>query len=383
MNFKQITRTTHKILGLTSGIVVFIVAITGAMWAFKDEIKGLKNGYKNVAIENKSVLSPSEVKELAYEIYPDISLHGTVYNKPGQAIEAIYYQEEPLFYQSAYLNPYSGELLHIEDHLSGFFAFVLDGHMYLWLPHVIGEQVVGISILVFLVMVLSGIILWWPKKRKHLGQRLKFQWKSTTRWRRKNFDLHSIVGFYACLFALIFAVTGLAMSYDWFQSGLYSAIGGQKNVMFLIPESEEGFIDASDKKPIDRLLPKLWRTNPQASSFEIHYPHSATSSIYVEVSNTDGVYYNSDYLFFDQNTLAPVPSETIYRKYKEMALSDKVLRMNYDIHVGAIAGIPGKILAFLISILIASLPVTGFLIYWGKHKKKVKAGKNETVFSLE
>lgn len=368
MTFKQIIRTVHKILGLSSGIVVFIVAITGAMWAFKDEIKGFSDGYKTVSVQDKTVLSPTQVKEIAGDIFPGKALHGTVYNRPGQAIEAIYYQEEPLFYQSAFLDPYSGEPLHIEDHLSGFFAFMLDGHMHLWLPDAIGEQVVGLAILVFLVMIISGIILWWPRKRKHLKQRLRFNWKDTTRWRRKNFDLHSIGGFYACLFALIFAVTGLAMSYDWFQSGIYSVLGGDKNVMFLIPESEQKFKATSKTKPIDELLPKLWKENPQAESFEIHYPHAETSSIYVEVSNTDGVYYDSDYLFFNQNTLAPIPSETIYRKYKEMALSDKILRMNYDIHVGAIAGLPGKILAFLISILIASLPVTGFLIYWGKRR---------------
>ena len=369
MNPKQFVRTVHKILGLSSGIVVFIVAITGAMWAFKDEIKGLSDGYKTVLVQHKPILSPSQVKELANKIYPDKALHGTVYNRPGQAIETVFYQEEPLFYRSAFLNPYSGELLHLENHLSGFFYFVLDGHMHLWLPDIIGEQVVGVSILIFLVMILSGIILWWPKKRKHLQQRLKFKWKDTTRWRRKNFDLHSISGFYIFIFALLFAITGLAMSYDWFQSGIYKAIGGEKNVQFLIPESEQKFIKTSETKPMDKLLPKLWHDYPQANSFEIHYPHAATSSIYVEVSNTNGVYYDSDYLFFDQNTLEPIASETIYRKYREMKLSDKILRMNYDIHVGAIAGLPGKIVAFLISILIASLPVTGFLIYYGKRKK--------------
>ncbi|MGB6153403.1 MAG: PepSY-associated TM helix domain-containing protein [Pricia sp.] len=372
MTFKQAIRTAHKILGLASGIVVFIVAITGAIWAFKDEIKGFSDDYKTVTVLQETVLSPSQVKALADDIYPDKALHGTVYNRPGQAIEAIYYQEDPLFYRSAFLNPYSGELLHIEDHLSGFFAFILDGHMHLWLPDAIGEQVVGIAILIFLVMIVSGIILWWPKKQKQAGQRLKFQWKDTTRWRRKNFDLHSITGFYICIFALLFAVTGLAMSYDWFQSGVYTAIGGQKDVTFRIPESGRAFAETSESKPIDKLLPRLWREHPEAKSFEVHYPHAATSSIYVEVSNTAGVYYDSDYLFFDQNTLAPIPSQTIYQKYKEMELSDKILRMNYDIHVGAIAGLPGKILAFLISIMIASLPVTGFLIYWGKRKKKNK-----------
>jgi len=44
--------------------------------------------------------------------------------------------------------------------------------------------------------------------------------------------------------------------------------------------------------------------------------------------------------------------------------------MNYDIHVGAIAGMPGKIIAFLASLLSASLPVTGFIIWWDREKRK-------------
>lgn len=55
--------------------------------------------------------------------------------------------------------------------------------------------------------------------------------------------------------------------------------------------------------------------------------------------------------------------------FKNADVSDKITRMNYDIHVGAILGLPGKIFAFLISLLIASLPVTGFLIWFGRKFK--------------
>ncbi|WP_276131846.1 PepSY domain-containing protein [Polluticoccus soli] len=43
--------------------------------------------------------------------------------------------------------------------------------------------------------------------------------------------------------------------------------------------------------------------------------------------------------------------------------------MNYDIHVGAVLGLPGKMLAFFASLIIASLPITGTLIWWGRRKK--------------
>ena len=61
--------------------------------------------------------------------------------------------------------------------------------------------------------------------------------------------------------------------------------------------------------------------------------------------------------------------EHIYGKLDHATASDKIMRMNYDIHTGAILGLPGKIFAFLISLLIASLPITGILIWWGKRNK--------------
>ncbi|MCK7554360.1 PepSY domain-containing protein [Chitinophaga sedimenti] len=47
--------------------------------------------------------------------------------------------------------------------------------------------------------------------------------------------------------------------------------------------------------------------------------------------------------------------------------------MNYDIHVGAIGGLTGKFIAFFASFICASLPVTGFLVWWGRRKKKPAA----------
>ena len=128
-------------------------------------------------------------------------------------------------------------MIQVDNHLSGFFAFILKGHMRLWLPKTIGEQVVGVSILIFIVIIISGFILWLPKKRKNLKQRLKFDWKTHTRWKRKNFDLHTVIGFYTCFIALIFAITGLIMSYNWFQKSVYFLVGGKKNPTFLIPKN--------------------------------------------------------------------------------------------------------------------------------------------------
>lgn len=373
MNLRKIIFELHKILGLTTGIVVFIVAITGCCWAFRDEIESLYDDYKKVSPQNDPILTPTEAKMYAKEVFPDNHIHGTLFKKADDAIEVIFYDPQPEFYQSVFLNPYTGEVIQVDDHLSGFFAFILKGHMRLWLPKEIGEQVVGASILIFMVIILSGIFLWIPKKRKNLKQRLRFSWKDTTRWKRKNFDLHTIIGFYICSLALILAFTGSVMSYNWMKYVLYKSLGGDKEAAFIIPENIGSPSQGEGVLPIDLLIPKLQAASPNAESFELHYPTGPDASIYVEVSNSTGLYYDSDFRFFDQHTLEEIETPSIYGKYENAKVADKILRMNYDIHIGAIGGIAGKIIAFLVSLLTASLPVTGIFLWYGRtYKKKHK-----------
>ncbi|PHR11990.1 MAG: sulfite reductase [Aequorivita sp.] len=375
MTFKKFIFQLHKILGLTTGLVVFVVAITGCCWAFREEIESLYDDYKKVEPQQTAILTPTEAKDFATAVFPQQTIHGTLFKKADDAIEVIFYDAEPEFYRSVFLNPYSGKVIQVDDNLSGFFPFMLKGHMRLWLPKKIGEQVVGVSILIFIVIIISGFILWLPKKRKNLKQRVKFDWKKTTKWKRKNFDLHSIIGFYICALALILAFTGSIMSYNWLKYVVYKSVGGEKEAQFIIPKNKTVANKKDSIAPMDYLILKLQKESPNATAYELHYPKTPDESIYVEVSNSEGLYYDNDYRFFDQNTLKEIETPGIYGKYKDAKLADKILRMNYDIHIGAIGGIAGKIIAFLASLLIASLPVTGVLLWYGRNYKKKKNKK--------
>ncbi|MBP0904595.1 PepSY-associated TM helix domain-containing protein [Mariniflexile gromovii] len=375
MAFKKSILWLHKILGLATGLVVFVVAITGCCWAFKEEIESLYLDDYMVEIQNKPILTPTQVKTIGSTVFPNNTIHGAIFNNSNEAIEIIYYDAEPEFYHSVFLNPYSGEVMHVEDHLSGFFAFILKGHMRLWFPKEIGEQIVGASILIFILIIISGFILWLPKKRKNLKQRLKFMWKPTTRWKRKNFDLHAIVGFYICSLAFILAFTGTIMSYNWMKYVVYKTAGGDKVPGFIIPENESETSLDSETLAIDNLIVKLKQELPNALSYELHYPESDSSSVYVEVSNSKDIFYDTDFRFYDQNTLEELETPGVYGKYKDAKVAEKILRMNYDIHIGAIGGLPGKIIAFLVSLLTATLPVTGILLWYGRKYKKEKTLK--------
>ena len=364
-------RYIHLFIGLVAGIIVFIEAITGSLWVFHDEIDALLHEDIVVQAKEAPFVTPSQVKVIAGEAIPGKAIHGVLYpNSNHQPLEIIFYEEDPEFYTSLFIDPYSGDVLKKEDHLKGFFAFVLDGHLHLWLPEEIGKPIVSYGTLLFLISIITGIVLWWPKNKKGLRQRIKFDWRNGVRWRRKNFDLHTVLGFYVSAVAFIFVITGLVMALNWFYFIYYKGFGGEREPQFLIPNNEKEYVEKTNETaPIDRLPEVLMSRYPDAKDYEIHYPYADSVSIYVEVSYQDITYYDSDYLFFDQSTLEEVPTTSIYGRRSEADLADQMIRMNYDIHVGTIFGLPTKILAFLASLTIATLPVTGVLLYLGRIRK--------------
>ncbi len=117
---------------------------------------------------------------------------------------------------------------------------------------------------------------------------------------------------------------------------------------------------------------------PEAKRFSLNPTAATKGVIYVSGYRDDETYYDFDQLQFDQYT-----GKLLNRQnYQDKNNGEKIIGMNYDIHVGAIWGLPGKILAFLASLVCASLPVTG-LIIWLNKKKKAKKKPQKVRRSLQ
>jgi len=374
MSLKKIVGKVHLWLGLSSGLVVFIIAITGCLYAFKDEIQHATQPFRFVEPQEQAFLPPSHLADIAQKALPDKHLHSIKYNSKSKAAEAIFYHFEPTHYYTIFMNPYNGKVLRIKNMEAGVFHFILDGHFYLWLPPNIGQPLVASATLIFLVMLISGLILWYPKNKAAAKQRVWFRWKATTKWKRKNYDLHNIAGFYVCLLALIFAVTGLVWGFQWFAHAYYSSVGGEKSLIYADPGSTKfPFENATPALAIDQVWLTMQKEYPSAKSIEVHPPESDSASIAANANFSEGTYWNMDYRYFDQYTLEEKSVNHIYGRLQDAGFADRVMRMNYDIHVGAIGGLAGKILAFCISLIIATLPITGFYIWYGRtYKSKQK-----------
>ena len=100
----------------------------------------------------------------------------------------------------------------------------------------------------------------------------------------------------------------------------------------------------------------------------IGIPDSKDESVYV-YTNTEGPRYQVHY--FDQVSGAKLKGTGVdVTPFSEANGGDQIRRLNYSLHVGSIFGISSKIVYFIASFIAASLPVTGFYIWWGKRKKK-------------
>jgi len=383
MRVKKFIGKIHLWLGFTSGLVVLFLGITGCILAFEIEIRTITDPEQFSAPENKSYLPPSFLKDQAEKHFDGKKLSSLEYPAKGRSVIASYYDAD--HYKLAALNPYSGKVLKVKNMNRDFFRIIINGHYYLWLPPSIGQPIVASATLIFLIMMITGVVLWWPKNKAARKQRFSIKWSA--RWRRVNYDLHNVFGFYMSWIAIFLAITGLVMGFEWFAKSVYWVTSAGK----AMPAHEHPVSDTLAKQSgydiADRLWIDMMPKKTEKESIAIYFPITPTDPIEIGINHRPGTYYNMDFYHFDQYTGIELPATGTYAgRFTDASVADKIKRMNYDIHVGAMLGLPGKILAFCASLIAASLPVTGFYIWWGRRKKNnaanTKVVSKEREFSL-
>ncbi|MCC6383706.1 MAG: PepSY domain-containing protein [Bacteroidia bacterium] len=375
---KSLINKIHLWLGLGVGIIVFILAITGCIYTFQTEIQDLTQPYRFVEAQNKPLIPPSRIREIAKKEVPGKLIHSVLYTEKTRAALVTFYQFEPEYYYQVFINQYTGEVLKVKNMDEDFFRFVLNGHFYLWLPRQTGQAVVATSTLLFILILITGTILWIPRSKAALKQSFKI--KFSTKWQRTNYDLHNVLGFYVSWVSVIFAVTGLVWGFEWFaKSYYYTLSGGKQYVPYYESHSDTTQAVIQQGIPgIDYLWEKAMAENPGKQAFEVHYPETKNAAIIVSTNADASTYWQADHRYYDQYTLQEMEVKHQFGRFNnQLSTADNLIRMNYDIHTGAIFGLTGKILAFFMSLIIASLPITGFLIWYGRNYKKDKISKQK------
>ncbi len=368
---KNIASKLHLWLGLVSGLVVFIVALTGSLLVFEEELEPLLNTRFHIV--------PAETEEKRLPL--DHLVATTTKQFPGKKVSRIWVEPQAdrtvivALQQSkkakdlltVALNPYSGEIVATRQEQDTFFSVVLQLHRYLCMGET-GKVITGISCSVFVIIMITGLILWWPN-RKNRKQRLKVKWDASPK--RLNWDLHAVLGFYALPFVLLIALTGLVWSYKWVNNLLFYALDGKPQAKRETP----GNLSSGNKQVyyLESIYNQINQELPHSGRITFTFPEKDSLAITVSKANDEAPISNIvDFLYFDKNNGQLINK----RLYSQETKGFKARRLVYPIHTGSLLGWPTKIIALVVALITASLPITGFVIWLGRGKKEKKKRGN-------
>lgn len=371
--FKKVLLFCHRWLGFISGLVVFIVSITGCIFCFQDEIQDAIHDHRTVQNTGKPYVQPSQLINEVKKTYPKAS-SDFIYYYGKDRPAGVYANLGKDGYEIVYLNPYTGKITYHEKPQTNFFIIVEYIHLYLLLPPAIGKWVVGVSVIIFMVIMITGLILWWPKRKSDRKRSFTIKWGG--RWRRVNYDLHNVLGFYATSIAIILSITGLAIAFEPVSKAIYNTANVGRNIKYedevTEPKSDSLKRAGIANKPVvDIAFAYARQQAPEAEMFLIHNDPALSGAIGVGAYAKSLHYSNANGFEFDKYNGKLLKSYIYDKKSPGLKLNE----MNYDIHVGQIGGLSTKIIAFLASLICASLPITGFIIWLGKRKKSKSKGK--------
>jgi uncharacterized iron-regulated membrane protein len=371
--FKNIASQLHLWLGVSSGLVVFIVALTGSLLVFEDELEPVI--YKQLHVVD--VLAKSErlplddLKSVVSKAYPKKRVSRIII-EPAPERAVIFALTEGKKEKDFFIvgvNPYTAAITDTRHENDAFFHIVLQLHRYLCLEET-GKVITGIACVMFLVIQITGLVLWWPN-RKNRKQRFTIKWNA--KFKRLNWDLHAVFGFYVLPFVFLIAATGLVWSYKWVNNLIYITFDGKPQQKREAPAN----ISAPGLAQYGTLAKIYAETNRQLPNpGKIQFTVPASDSLSITVSKVDdhaAISNIVNFLYFDQNN----GQLTGKRLYGQETAGMKVRRLVYPIHTGSIWGWPTKIIAFIVTLIAASLPVTGTVIWLGR-KFKTKKAVNKT-----
>jgi len=203
---KYFIRQIHLWLGLVSGAVVLIVSITGCLFVFQKEITETRHPEWYFVTPADPILPLDSLRQTAQAALGTAHplSYMVTYRDPGRSWEFLSYRENDTaltifggmeYYQSVFLDPHTGRVTGCRDYKYDFFSIVKYLHWSLLLNTPYGQPIVAWSTVLFVIGLITGLVLWWPKKwTKAMRDRsFKIKWKAS--FRRINYDLHNVPGF--------------------------------------------------------------------------------------------------------------------------------------------------------------------------------------------
>ncbi|MCC9138754.1 PepSY-associated TM helix domain-containing protein [Pontibacter silvestris] len=430
--WRKLFNDIHLWLGIASGFVLFIVCLSGTIYTFRTEVEEFlePDKYRVETTENAQVLPPDALiakleKELKGKVVSldipqdkkstyrfgvaqqaaggeghsergnreeakgenraETAGNHTAPEAGGKEAKGSIAQGGPQAERGGHgggpggsrpktylVDPYTGIVKGTTDSpASEFFMTMMQLHRWLLIEGGVGKMIVGIATIIFVFLLLTGLVIWFPVKLKNWKQGLKI--KTNANWKRINHDLHNTLGFYSFLLLLIMSLTGLCWSFEWYRNGVSAIMGdevfkGRREKP--LPSNPPG-ADALHLTTVD-FIQRANTLLPYAGNIKVSLPADSVSS--VVVSKTKAGFFAlsaPDKVQLDQYTGQPLKVEI----FAEKPLNEQIVALIRPLHLGDVYGTFSKILYFIACLIATSLPVTGTLIWINKLKKKSKKAR--------
>ena len=378
---RKIFRNIHLWLSVPFGILITLICFSGAALVFEKEVMELC--HRELYFVKKVEAAPLPMEQLMTKVaatLPDsVSVTGVnISSDPERAYQVTLSKPRRA---SMYVDQYTGEITGKYER-APFFNFMFRMHRWLldsmkpdggifW-----GKMIVGTATLMFVFVLISGIVIWWPRTKKVLKNSLKIV--ANKGWRRFWYDLHVAGGMYALVFLLAMALTGLTWSFQWYRTGFYKTFGVEVQ-----PSMGHGNAAANatakggkrDGKPEGREGRGAHRYSPYTNWQQVYEQLAEANPDYKQISVSDGsasvaVPRFGNQRGTDRYKFNPRNGEiTETTLYKDLDNSGKIRGWIYSVHVGSWGGMLTRILTFVAALIGASLPLTGYYLWI---RKKIK-----------
>lgn len=382
MKAKKIAGVLHLWTGLICGLVVFVSMSAAALFAWEEELTDWCYHDILYVKEVKAKTLPfDQIFKAAQDAAPGKQLYGSaITNDANRCYEFSTYLScdscsgitqwsEIIYWDNIYVDPYTAQVTGKIDMRYNWIQLSRRLHQNLLLRYEIGHYIVGYSTLAVFLLIITGLILWFPKNKAALKQRFSVKWDA--RWRRVNYDLHNVGGFYTWVIIAFLAITGLVWTFEWWSNGLERILGSDpdqaraQHEPLRVPEHFSA-------NSADIAIGQISSLRPSWTNVYISLPqeqNDTTSELITYVKfNTHSGWVEADEYYFH-----PVTGKLLASDLQEnKSIAAKWRNSNYAMHVGSIYGWPTKLLASFGALFLAFLPVTGFLIWWGRKKKAPK-----------
>ncbi len=408
---RQVMVKLHRYVGLALAPFIILIAATGSILAFYDDLERIFNSRQRVVEpqadgwtlhdalvirEKLEAQDPhSHVFSLQFPQQPDQSL----FSRVMPAIDAATGKPYPIDYDEVFADPYTGERLGQriigEPTLKpeGVFSFLYYLHYALIFPLGVGILLMGILGLVWASECLAGFYLTLPPKVKQSRNGHKprpFIRRWSTSWKvsrganasRLILDLHRTSGLWLLPLLLIFAVAGFALNLGGPYAGFISKFTAYEHFQERPPRPP--LAQPLLNPPVDwfkaaELGQRYFAQQAQTEGFTLGKPAA------LEYRRDLGIYFFLMHTSRDLLDAQGTPTETNSpATAATMAIDahdgrflglqlptgqragNTVTNWLIALHVTAIGGRPWQIAVSLIGIVVVLITVTGVLIWWRK-----------------